>query len=215
MADNPATIYGFQWSAGNFRPVPPTRTAVVATGIDFSVNGTSVDFDLNPGDPITLLAGGTVDVCEGFEASGNTALRVLGIYQGCRYWDGTKMVVSAKCPSNVAWGTIEERRTEVLYIPAEAGLWEVMVDDASTATTEAGYRAFIGENCDHSLAGRDTATLMLNPRLDISTHVTTTAQWRIRGISQSVANMDFSGANVRLIVEVNESFSPTTDDDGI
>ncbi len=91
----------------------------------------------------------------------------------------------------------------MLVYPAAKQVFEIDVDDVVTATTEAGYMAFVGENCDHRLtAGSEPKS---NCLLDISTHVTTTAQWRIVGVSPIVSNADFSGAYVRMLVTVNET----------
>ena len=93
-------------------------------------------------------------------------------------------------------------------MPAECAVWNIIVNDATTATTEAAYQAFIGENCSHihtALSGG----LALTPKLNISTHATTaTLDWRIVGIpNRSV--QDFTGANVELEVICNRPQSFT------
>jgi hypothetical protein len=48
-----------------------------------------------------------------------------------------------------------------------------------------------------------------NPVLDISTHATTAAlMFRIVGVSKSRENADFSGANVKLLVQLNQGLDP-------
>jgi hypothetical protein len=109
-------------------------------------------------------------------------------------------------PGGNAWGTKFARAPQILWVPVEECLWEVDVDDKVTATTEAGYRAFVGENVDHIFVPdvTDSAKPRANGKLDISGHATTdTLFWRIVGISPTSDNRDFSGANVKLLVRAN------------
>lgn len=158
---------------------------------------------------MTRLSTGGVTICEGVEgAAGGDA--VYGIIVGVLpYYDAAQnlMVPANALPSDIAWGTVLERQSKLLVVPADAGIWEIDCDDATTATTEAAYQAFIGENCDHTLAG--ASGTKLNPRLDISAHGTATQQWRIVGISPTVNNRDFSGLYVKLLVKVNEGQQST------
>ena len=203
MADN-ISRPGFRWASGNTNPYPTPVRVTVASAASFDVSGGASNVALRKGDPVTMLNSGTVTLCAGFEASG-TGVAVFGIVDSVLpYWDAAQnlMVPGNALPSDTTWGTVEERKSQLLVIPAEAGMWEIECDDAATATTEAAYRAFIGENCDHTLAG--ASGTLVNPRLDISEHVATTAQWRILGISDTANNRDFSGNYVKLIVRVNE-----------
>ena len=44
----------------------------------------------------------------------------------------------------------------------------------------------------------------MTPQLNVSTHAGTgTLQWRILGVSETLANKDFSGSYVKLLVTVN------------
>ncbi len=213
MADN-IRKYGFRWWSGNPYPAPNPIVCTVATAESFDVSGGASNVSLRKGDPVTDLATGGVTLCAGFEAAG-TGVRVFGIVDSVLpYWDAAQnlMVPGNALPSDIAWTGLE-RQSKLLVIPAEAGIWEVDVDDAVTATTEAAYQAFVNANCDHSLAG--ASGTFVNPRLDISQVVTTTAQWRIVGVSPSADNRDFSGANVKLLVRVNEGASPTFTASGI
>lgn len=206
---------GFRWAKGNAHPMPSPHKVHVATAASFDVSGGASNVALRAGDPVTMLSTGTVTLCAGFEASG-TAVAVYGIIVGVGpYWDAAQnlMVPTNALPSDVAWGTVEDRKSTLYVVPAEAGFWEIECDDAATATTEAAYRALIGENCDHTLAG--ASGTLVNPRLDISQHVTTTAQWRIEGISDTADNRDFSGNYVKLIVRVNEGQAPVFTASGI
>ena len=72
-----------------------------------------------------------------------------------------------------------------------------------TATTQAGYEAFIGENCRFVNTGA-VGELRAKPKLDIATHATTnTFPFKIVGVAPSPPNVDFSGANVELLVISN------------
>jgi hypothetical protein len=203
--DNPQ-LYGIRWYSGNPSPMPAPRVGLVATATSFDVNGGISNAALRIGDPITMNSTtGMVTLCQGYEASGNNGNAVLGIVVGVMpYWDAAQnlMVPANALQSDIAWGTLLERQSKVLYIPAEAGIWEIDCDDAVTATTEAAYQAFINNNCDHTLAGASGTSL--NPRLDISQQGTATAQWRIEGVSPTLMNRDFSGNYVKLLVSVNE-----------
>ena len=90
------------------------------------------------------------------------------------------------------------------YIPAAGNYFEIDCDDAATATTYAAYLALKGELCDHRLKSLSETDGKVWPRLDISTHATASGQWKIEQISKSMNNVDFAGANVKLIVSVFE-----------
>lgn len=203
MTDNMRGFSGFRWVKSLFGDSPPSAQAVrVASGYTGAING-GTTIDLNIGDPVRYVSTGTIAHAAGNEgASGGED--ISGIVVGfLPYWDGYKRVPGWRLPANTVYGSILERQSYALIYPAVGHIWEVDVDDATTATTESGYVAFIGENCDHRLtAGSEPKT---NCLLDISTHGTATAQWRIVNISQSVANQDFSGAYVKLYVTVNET----------
>jgi hypothetical protein len=98
-----------------------------------------------------------------------------------------------------------ERRSILDVIPAAGNYFEIDCDDASTATTYAAYLAFIGEAADHTFdVGTVERAGYANPKLDISTHLNSAGQWKIVGVSRTMNNRDFTGLNVKLIVEINE-----------
>jgi len=215
MADN-ISRPGFSVYQGMGAPYPKPIRCTVATAASFDVNGGASNCALRKGDPVTMLATGTVTLAQGYEASGNNGDAVFGIVDSVGpYWDATNgvMVPSDSLPSDIAWGTIMERQSVVYVIPVEACLWEIECDDAVTATTEAAYRLLVGLNCDHTLAGASAPRL--NPRLDISQAITATAQWRIIDISQTANNRDYSGNYVKLVVRANEAQSPFISTTGI
>jgi len=205
MTDNMRAYAGFKWVRSLVGSTPPSSIPLrVASGYAGSINGGSGSIDINIGDPVRLLSTGYAVHAAGNEAAANAAEDIYGIVVAVLpYWDGQVKTFGNRLPYGTAYGSVLERQSYVLVYPAAGHIWEIEVDDATTATTEAGYTALIGENCDHRLTtGSEPKT---NCLLDISTHVATTAQWRIHNISQSVANQDFSGAYVRLYVTCNET----------
>lgn len=208
MVDN-RPGYGFRWSREwNGSDVPKPITCLVATECSFDVSGGAANVGLGKGDPVAQVNTGTVTLCDGSENSSPTP---YGIVVGVApYWNSTKsrMEFGEVLPSDTAWGTVQARRSEVYVIPASAGFWEIDCDDATTATTEAAYQLLVGENCPHILTGASGQTRAY-PKLDISAHATTDSlAWRIVGISKTRDNKDFSGANVKLIVQANFATLP-------
>ena len=207
MANNRLN-YGFRWSMGanSGRPCPAPIEMAVADAYQAQVGGSNVD--LGTGDPVALVSSGTVKLAAGSEGTPDL---IFGIIVGvAQYWDGTRVVRGDVVPGGSTGGGLLDRQSRVLVVPAKAGLWEVDVDENSTATTEAAYRAFIGENADHVLVRTQVRQkYRALPELDISSHATTAAlQWRIMDVSRTRDNEDFSGEQVKLIVAVNESSEP-------
>lgn len=168
--------------------------------------------DLCIGDPVVQANDGTVTIA----AAGAVCWGVIvGVIQ---YWDSVKGVLwpgtGGRVPGATTGGGIEDRYSKVLVVPVIGVEFEVDCDDAVTATTKAAYQAFVGENCDLSYSV-DTTAKQANPRLDISTHVATTAGWRIKRISKTLENVDFSGSYVKLVVECNEVQNPPAQTAGI
>lgn len=204
MTDN-AKFKGLRWvSSISGVPTPKMIRGRVASGYTGTINGGSGNIDINIGDPVKLLSTGYFAHAAGNEAAGNNGDAIWGVCGGVMpYYDGTVMQVSSRLPANTVYSTNFERQSFIQIIPVMGNRFEADCDDATTATTEAAYLAFIGENVDHRLT--TASEPKTNVMLDISTHATTTAQWRIVDISQNRANVDFSGAFVKLIVECNEA----------
>lgn len=203
MADN-THEYGFRWVKGELGQVtPPIQRVRLASAYQPAAGGTNVD--LHPGDPLQIASTGTGTICVGSEG---TQSITYGIYvgQGPEF-DGTVMQPRNKhIGGSGAYGTNLERQTYVYVIPVAGQIFEIDCDDSSTATTEAAYYALIGENADFVLVADTTNTNdpKADPKLDISTHATTSAlQCRIVDIAPRV-NTDFSGLNVRLRVVFNK-----------
>lgn len=194
MADN-AGLYGFSWvgsRTGSGEPV--IRYFPVASAYQAAPGGVNVD--LNIGDPVKKVSDGTVALC----AAGDATFGIVMTVQA--YYDGAKMVRANRLPGGTTYGSVLERQSFVGIAFAADNYFEVVCDDAVTATTQAAYTAFIGENLDISINQVSGSTLA-SPKLDISLHaVTATLVWRIEGLSKRV-NIDYTGANVPLIVTGN------------
>ena len=202
MPDNMRAYPGFKWIRSLTSATPPSAIPVrVASGYTGAINGGST-IDINIGDPVRLIADGTVVHAAGNEgASGGEAIYGI-VVNILPYWDGQRKVFGNRLPANTVYGSLLERQSMVEIYPAFGHVWEIDVDDTVTATTESGYVALIGSNCDHRFTtGSEPKT---NCLLDISTTGTATAQWRVVNISGNMANQDFAGAGVRMLVTCNE-----------
>ena len=203
MADNPAK-YGFRfarWRSGY--AMSSAEEAFCITGATFA-GGSATAASLRPGDPIVRLNSGAVNVAPGTDG---TPGDVLGIVVGIKQYVDPAFAnaVTARgnaLPSSIAYGTNLDLQSKIYYIPAECAIWRIQVNDNSTATTEAAYQLFMGENCSH-IHTAASGSLFLTPKLNISTHATTaTLDWRIIGIPDR-NNQDFTGLNVDLEVICN------------
>jgi len=205
MADN-TNRYGFRWrksinGAGQPKPIRYR----LASGLQPTAGGTNVDFHV--GDPVKILSTGYADMAVGSEG---TQTAIYGIAVGFSpEYDGVTMQPRNKHTGGQgAYGTNYERENYVWVVPAEGQIFEVDCDDNTTATTYAAYLAFIGENADMVLSADTTNSNdpKANPKLDISSHATTsTLQWRILDIGQTLENADFSGNYVKLLVTINKT----------
>jgi hypothetical protein len=203
MTDNVRSYAGFKWIRSLTGATPPSAIPCrVASGYSGSINGGST-IDINIGDPVRFVSTGTVAHAAGNEgASGGEDIYGI-VVNVLPYWDGQRKVFGNRLPAGTAYGSLLERQSMVEVYPAYGHVWEIDVDENTTATTESGYYAFIGENCDHRFTtGSEPKT---NCLLDISTHGTATAQWRIVNISGNVGNQDFSAVGVKLLVTCNEA----------
>lgn len=209
-----ARVYGFRWAQNaNGMSQPKPELMDVASGQNFLVSGDATNLNLNVGDPVALQASGFITLAGGNE-NGQTSQAAWGVVVGfgpVGFWNGTRMVRQNFLQSGCNYGAgFVDRISQVLVVPFSAGVWEIDVDDNVTATTQATYQAFVGENCDHRLASNSigfvSAQLAANPVLNIASHAaaTTTLSMRIRGISKNFANQDLSQTFVKLLVSVNK-----------
>lgn len=198
---NNAHIYGLRIAfarGGGKIPTPITR--VVADAYQGTIDGGGTNVGLSIGDPVKLVSDGSVALANTTNSTYGVIVSVLP------YWNATlgRMEFSDYIPGATTSSGVFERRTRVQVVPISDAIWELDVDEATTATTEAAYEAFIGENVtmvcpgDTTIAGRYKA----DPRIDISTHATTnTLIWRIVGVSPQ--QQDFAGTNVKLLIACN------------
>lgn len=159
----------------------------------------AVNVNLNIGDPVIRVSDGTVAIATGTGVCHGVIVAIGN------YWNAARglMEPTNVLPGGTAYGSIFERRSRVLIAPVDAWYFEIDVDDAVTATTEAAYRAFVGENANVAFSASAT-TGLASPKLDISTHNTTnTLPWNIHDVSKTGLNQDYAGANVKLIVSCN------------
>ncbi len=205
MADNPVR-YGFRavksrYGGGNI----PIEEAFIPTATSFDVAAGAQNVFLGEGDPLVQLSTGGATLAVGAEGTDSTT--ILGVVQGIKqYLDTSTGTMTAKgpgIPSDLAWGTDLAKQSIVYYTPIESCIWAIQVDDVVTATTEAAYQAFVGENCRFINTGAVGQTRAF-PKLDIATHATTnTFPFKIVGVSKTAGNQDFAGANVELYVISN------------
>lgn len=201
MADN-KRHYGFRPVMTDSNPNGPVAIeCLVATGQSFDVNGGASNVSIRKGDPLTLLAGGTVTLCDGFEGAGG-GVALYGICAGIvQYWDAVEGVVVRKqeLPADVAWSTNLLRASKVLVWPLNTFKWWQIISDGALAD----YAAFValqGSFFDHTLAG--ASGTKVNPMLDISTNSTADGQWRLERVANTVGQ-DFAGLYVDLVVTPN------------
>lgn len=207
MTDN-VSQYGFRLVQNASAHVNPMMK-IVATAESFDVTGGLQNAALGAGDVVTLLSTGGITLCPGNETTpGNP----FGVIQSVLpQFDASiglagAMKFASTLPSDLAWGTSLPRQSKVIVVPFLPGqIWEVDADDIVTATTEAAYQALIGENVSFiNTAAASTVPPRVAPKIDISTHATTaTLCFTIVGISPTMLNVDFSGANVKLLITPN------------
>jgi hypothetical protein len=193
MVDNRG-MYGFR----PHRPVTllDARTYKVADTYQASLAG---NVDLGVGDVVILTSAGTVALCPGTESTEGAPFGVIVAVN--HYFDGQVLSGGDVVPGGSTGGGVHERQASVEVIEAGKILWEVAVDDA-VLTTRAAYETLVNNNIQ--LVNADDVTGRASPKLDRSTAATTeTHGWRIVGVSPAVENRDFTGANVKLLVQGN------------
>lgn len=213
MANNTA-MYGFRQFQGDSRGSVDIECFVADA--ETIADDAAAACDLSPGDPVKLVSTGSVNLATTTNKVYGVVKAVLGVYDSTNQTYGP----SNRVPVATTGGGLSERRTRVLVTLAKGAVWEVDVDENTTATTEAGYYAFLGENVEHvCVRAARYGAFAAFPRIDISGHATTAGLgWRIVGISKNAANKDFSGTGVKLLVMVNDSqepSSPATNEAGV
>lgn len=191
------------WTGGQ-GVIPSPRVSPVANNY-----GTA----LAVGDIIIPVNDGTVARA----AAANNGL-LLGVIVGL-----SKVVNGQRVPTNyVAANTTftpttvgSPNETLCEWVPLTGDvILKVQADEGITAATLAAQIALIGENCDMATGTADATTGRSAFALDVSTHVTTTANFRIVGIDgytteglQLVDN-DPTASRFSFLVVCNEGFLP-------
>jgi hypothetical protein len=206
MADN-RRKYGFRFYSS---ATGAGRTAgienFVVSGYQANVAATNVGVTI--GDPVAYNAAGGFELAEDI-----TADRFFGVCVGiinARIDANGKSRPTSYLPGGTTW-TAEQDRTRLVVLPFGRDIWEIDADDAVTATTLAAYRLLQGLNCDfrYRIDSSDANKPKADPVLDISTAATTAGlDFRIVGVSRTAENADFSGANVKLLVQLNVGSEP-------
>ncbi len=208
MADN-QHFYGFRWhSSIAGHPMPKPKQIGVASGYQAAINGGG-NVDLNIGDPIKQVAGGTAELAAGSEAAAGAAEAVWGILVAVRPYSRvgnspTQLQPSDVLPGGTTYTNLADR-SEIEVVPAAGSYWSIDCNNVGAVDTEEEFLALIGKNADHVLtdSGQNKADPYLN--LNAGAPIAGTAQWRIEDIDRNVKNQDFAGANVSMVVTINET----------
>ena len=206
MADN-RRKYGFRYYSSMSGA---GRAAGIENGVTSGYQANVVsNVGLSIGDPVAFNAAGNFELAE--DVTADRFFGVIVAIPKARIESNGKSRPASYLPGGTTY-TNEVDRSSLIVIPFGRDIWEVDVDDNVTATTLAAYRALVGLNCDMryrldlvSNADKPRA----DPVLDISTAATTQAlDFRIVGVSKTQENQDFSGANVKLLVQLNVGSEP-------
>lgn len=199
MANNKHT-YGFQLYrtlGGGGSPTIIERT--IASAYDSQDDGSNNVY-LSFGDPLKAVDGG-------YAALALTTERAEWIAAGFSYIDPTtgRRIKSNTWPNGVTWTNYSDRSI-VYCMRAKEALWAIDIDTNDGPTTEVGYLDLVGKNAVHLVAGAVVnGKRLADPRLDIGSEAATAGLgWRIVEVNTKVGQ-DFTGTNVSLIVQVNDS----------
>lgn len=151
------------------------------------------------GDPVKCVSDGSIAQ----SAAGDP---IFGVVAGVMYRNADGVLQERDyLPASTAY-TPDRLRSVALVIPATPfTIFEVDADDGSSITTVANARALVWENCDHifTTAG-STSTGLSGVQLDISTHGTGSAQWRIVNLSPLRTGNDPTAISAKYLVVANE-----------
>lgn len=169
------------------------------------------------GDIIKQLSDGTVAAAA---ASDNGVL--LGVAIGFSYVISGQRNPMPYIPANTTFSPTtvgSPNASWVYYVPLTGDvILEVDGNAAAPTPTAAGVVGLIGENCDLSVgAGGDTTTGMSSYCLDLSTHATTTFNFRVVGITEypHFTNNDVTVTRAKFLVTCNEGFLPPYTTSGV
>ncbi len=201
MADN-TRRYGFRWirSIGGM-PNPKPQRMRVASGYSPVVGATPVNIQV--GDPVLYTTTGTA--IKGVGAEG-TQTQTYGVCIGFGpRFDGSAMTPTNKYIYNTVYGSNLERQTYIYVVPVVGQLFEIDCD--ATITSQATAIGHIGANADYILTAdtSDANNPKMTPQLNVASinPATATLQLRIEDLSETMDNVDWTGAYTKLLVTFN------------
>ena len=165
------------------------------------------NIDLGPGDPVKLVAGGTVAICDATDAIYGVVASVEQYYES----SSGNVRGGPVLPGGTTWGasgTNFSQRSIVNIIPAKSATFEVDVDDTSASyDTEEEYANSIGKNVDISYNRAELNGSQRGwPKLDASGIGTDEDfMFRIVGVVRGGDNRDFAEDNIKLLVVANDT----------
>lgn len=196
MANNPH-FYGIRYHHSRMYPSPTPERVFVASGYQASVSPGPVACDICVGDPVVKVSDGTVAIASGTSAIYGIVTNILPFRDSVT----GALRIGKQLPGGTTF-TAQNQATQVEILPWANVVFEIDVDDNVTATTEAAYKLFIGENAN-IVFSPDATNRRANPLLDISTHaVTATLPARIVDLAP-IPTQDYSGTFVKLLITGN------------
>lgn len=213
MANNRAK-YGFRFYSSQYGT---GRASGIEGGVTsgYQANVPATNVGVSIGDPVAYNAAGNFELAEDITA--DHFFGVIAAIRNARVDSNGKSRPVAYLPGNTTY-TNEVDRTSLIVLPFGNNIWEVDADDNVTATTLAAYRLLVGLNANmaYTLDLTNTDKPRANPQLDISTAaVTAGLDFRIVGVSRTAENVDFSGTNVKLLVQLNLGSDPALGTTGV
>lgn len=161
------------------------------------------------GDIIIGVSDGTVAV----GAAANNGL-LLGVAVGFSYVISGRREPMPCIPASTTFSPTtvgSPNASYVEYVPLTADLiLEVDGNAAAPTPTTAGVIGLIGENCDLATGSGDSTTGVSAMTLDLSSHATTTFNFRVYGISEypKLTNNDVTLTRCKFLVICNEGLLP-------
>lgn len=161
------------------------------------------------GDIIIAVSDGTVAV----GAAANNGL-ILGVAVGFSYVIAGRREPTAYIPASTTFSPTtvgSPNASWVNYIPLTPDvIMEVDGNAAAPTPTVAGVVGLIGENADLATGTGDSTTGVSAMTLDLSTHATTAANFRIVGVTEypHFTNNDVTLTRCKFLVTLNEGFLP-------
>lgn len=201
MANNPFR-YGFRWHSAlqGVSQEKPQRMRV-ASGLASVVNPGAVACDLNVGDLVKQVNDGSVAMCVAADP-------IYGVVAGFSFVSASGSFASGYLPysDKLPTGTTYVAGDAQIFahvVPVAGQIFEAMVDDNVTFTTDIGvggssYLTAIHENVEY-IYTPDAASKQARPRLQISSHAPGALSWRIHDLSRRI-DVDPSGTNYPLLV---------------